>query len=179
MTPTKRKRTKAKKRKAAPVETAKPEVEKKPPGRPKVQLDAAQIEALAKINCTHAEIAAVMKCSTDTIARHFADDIRAARQMGKTSLRRAMWKSALGGSVPMMTWLSKQELGMKDQSKVQTQDIKPRVVSYMPDNRRDPQKRARAGMPTEEQERAAAAESDNDVPFEKLPDDIVDGDDAS
>lgn len=74
------------------------------------------------------EIAAVMRCSVDTLENRFSDIIKEAKEEGKTSLRRYMWKAVEGGSVTMMIWLSKQLLDMKDKIETdQKQDIK---VSY-------------------------------------------------
>jgi len=83
-------------------------------GRPRLNLDKTQIETLARINCTHEEIAAVMGCSVDTISRNYAELINKARLNGKTSLRRAQWKKALSGNTGMLIWLGKQELGQSD-----------------------------------------------------------------
>ncbi len=83
-------------------------------GRPKLQLNEEQIIALAKIHCTMEEIAAVMGCSISTLQRNFDMAIKKGKEQGKTSLRRYMWKAAEKGSVPMMIWLSKQILDMRE-----------------------------------------------------------------
>ena len=87
---------------------------KKRAGRPPLKLDKQQIIALAEIHCTMKEIAAVMKCSVDTLERNYADVIKEAKEVGKTSLRRYMWKGAEKGNVTMQIWLSKQLLGMHE-----------------------------------------------------------------
>ncbi len=83
-------------------------------GRKKADIDAEQVEGLAKIGCTASEIAAVMDVNCSTITRRFAKELDKGREQGKMSLRRAMWKSALGGNTTMQIWLSKNALGFAD-----------------------------------------------------------------
>lgn len=83
-------------------------------GRPLLKLDENQITELARIHCTMKEIAAVMKCSVDTLENRFSEIIKVGKEEGKTSLRRHMWKAACSGSVTMMIWLSKNLLGMRE-----------------------------------------------------------------
>jgi AraC-like DNA-binding protein len=82
-----------------------------------------QLDQLARIHCTYEEIAAVLGCSTDTLARRFAERIEKGREEGKMSLRRVQFRAALLGSTTMMIWLGKQHLGQADQSKVQVGDL--------------------------------------------------------
>jgi hypothetical protein len=96
---------------------------KRKPGRRPLAINLRQLDALAKIHCTHEEIAAVLGCSTDTLARRYAERIEKAREEGKMSLRRAQYKAALSGNATMMIWLGKQYLGQADQSKVQVGDL--------------------------------------------------------
>jgi len=92
-------------------------------GRPRLAIDLRQLDQLARIHCTHEEIAAVLACSTDTLARRFAERIEKGREEGKMSLRRAQFKAALSGNATMMIWLGKQHLGQADQSKIQVGDL--------------------------------------------------------
>ena len=82
--------------------------------RPKKKIDTKQVETLARIQCTMKEIAAVCQCSVATLERRFADAIKEAQESGRSSLRRAQWKSALGGNTTMQIWLGKQHLGQRD-----------------------------------------------------------------
>jgi hypothetical protein len=84
-------------------------------GRPRANVDDRQVLELAKIGCTMAEIAAVVGTSVDTLERRFAETIRAGREMGRSSLRRAQWKLALSGNASMLMFLGKFYLGQKDE----------------------------------------------------------------
>jgi hypothetical protein len=83
-------------------------------GRPLAVIDPAQVEALARIHCTHAEIAAVLGCHKDTITNRFSDLIEKGKEEGRASLRRQQWKLATAGNATMCIWLGKQLLGQQD-----------------------------------------------------------------
>lgn len=97
----------APKRKAPPLKTG-------TPGRPKLDIDPAQVEALARIDCTTAEIASVIGCSPDTLERRFAAAIEKGRNDGKASIRRMQYKAAMSGNPTMLIWLGKIQLGQKE-----------------------------------------------------------------
>lgn len=69
-------------------------------GRPKKEVDTSILLELAKINCTVKEMAAVLKCSEDTLARR--DDLRSVieegREHGKMSVRRMLWNNGEKGN---------------------------------------------------------------------------------
>lgn len=72
-------------------------------GRPKKIIDLKQVEALAMIQCTDEEIAAVLDVDIRTITRKkeqkrssFVQAYKRGKQKGKTSLRRLQWKAAQG-----------------------------------------------------------------------------------
>lgn len=94
-------------------------------------LDEEQIIELAKIQCTNEEIAAVMKCSADTIERRFAGVIKEARKAGRSSLRRYMWLNAKKGNSIMQIWLSKQLLGMREPKNDDNQEIANQIVKII------------------------------------------------
>ena len=75
--------------------------------RPKLEIDEDQVRKLALIQCTMNEIAAVMKCSVDTLERRFADIIKEGREQGTMSLKRKQYEVAMGGNVTMLIWLGK------------------------------------------------------------------------
>ncbi len=89
-------------------------------GRPKLEIDEGLVEKLAMIHCTHEEIAAVVGCSTDTIADRFSDLIKKARGQGEASLRRRQYKAAEEGNITMLIWLGKQHLGQSDKREITT-----------------------------------------------------------
>ena len=91
-------------------------------GRPKILLDVKKIAELSKLQCTLEEIAAVMGVHRTTLIRNYAQIIDDNREVGKSSLRRAMWKKALNkDNTNMQIFLSKNVLGMKE--KVETQSL--------------------------------------------------------
>lgn len=77
-------------------------------------IDPDQVVKLAAINCSYAEIAAVLGCDPSTLTRRFAQAIEKGRDQGRSSLKRKMWETAMQGNVVMMIWLSKQMLGYKE-----------------------------------------------------------------
>ena len=87
-------------------------------GRPLAVIDGAKVEALARIHCTTAEIAAVLGCSPDTLERRFAALLKKGREEGRASLRRSQWKLANEGNATMCIWLGKQLLGQKDRHEI-------------------------------------------------------------
>ena len=91
-------------------------------GRPKILLDVKKIAELSKLQCTLEEIAAVMGVHRATLMRNYAQIIDDNREVGKTSLRRSMWKKALNkDNTNMQIWLSKNVLGYKD--KIESKNI--------------------------------------------------------
>lgn len=87
----------------------------------------ATIEAAAKIHCTGEEIAAMMGVNYETLDRRIKEEkqmltveyLKKHASTGKASLRRMQWKSAEAGSVPMLIWLGKQNLGQTDKQETQ------------------------------------------------------------
>lgn len=97
--------------------------------RPKKELDEEQIRELARIQCTNKEIAAVMKCSTDTIERNYAAIVNEEREAGKKSLRRAQWDKAVkDGNATMLIWLGKHYLGQKDELAITSEEPQVRTL---------------------------------------------------
>jgi hypothetical protein len=94
-------------------------------GRPKKNINWKRFNALCQIQCTEAEIAAVLDISVDTIERAvlrdkgvgFAEYYEEKRHGGRMSLRRKQFELALLGNPTMLIWLGKQYL---EQSEKQT-----------------------------------------------------------
>ena len=89
-------------------------------GRPKKDLDEDVIAKLSQIGCTQEEIGSVVGISARTLQRRFSDLVEENKNIGKASLRKRMWASALKGNPNMMIWLSKNYLGMKDRTVQET-----------------------------------------------------------
>jgi len=82
--------------------------------RPRKVIDERQVEALASIMCTNAEIAAVLDCSSDTLERRFTAVLEKGRLKGKQSLRRKQYQLAMDGNATLLIWLGKQHLGQSE-----------------------------------------------------------------
>ncbi len=68
----------------------------------KIELDHDQVEALARIGCTMAEMAAFFKCSVSTLEINYHEPILRGRDASKASVRRMMWKHGeLGNSTAL------------------------------------------------------------------------------
>lgn len=87
-------------------------------GRPLVNIDPKQVESLAALGCTQAEIAAVLGGSQQTIAGRFRLEFAKGREKLKTSLRMKQREVALAGNVTMLIFLGKQYLGQSDKTEV-------------------------------------------------------------
>lgn len=100
-------------------------------GRPKLNIDPELVQRLASIQCTNSEIAAVCKCSTDTIEIRFSAELAKGREEGKKTLREGLWELAKRGNLGALIWLSKQHLGMSEKIE-EKQEIKghQEVVVY-------------------------------------------------
>jgi AraC-like DNA-binding protein len=98
-------------------------VAKRRPGRPRKVVNVRQVEKLAAIMCSHAEIATVVGCSEDTLTRRFADAIKKGREQAGQSLKKAQFKLALGGNPTMLIWLGKQYLGQRDRQVVEVSEL--------------------------------------------------------
>lgn len=84
--------------------------------RPRKEIDYTQARRLAEIQCTINEIAHVLGVSDTKLKRdaEFREVYDAAREKGRTSLRRMQWNRAKNGSTAMLIWLGKQYLGQTD-----------------------------------------------------------------
>lgn len=94
-------------------------------GRPKSQIDEEQVRALAEIQCSYEEIAAVLKTTRQTLQNRFREVVEDGWKAGKTGIRREQMKLAMGGNVTMLIWLGKQFLGQAD--KVENENVNHNV----------------------------------------------------
>lgn len=83
-------------------------------GRPLKKIDPDQVRRLAMINCSYAEIAAVVGCDQSLLTKRFSQVIRDGHEQGKSSLKRMMWEACTKGNTSMLIFLSKQMLGYSD-----------------------------------------------------------------
>ena len=102
------------------INKAKNTVKPKSIGRPNKKVDEKVIANLSQIGCTQEEIGSVVGISARTLQRRFSDLVEDNKNIGKASLRKRMWSSALKGNPNMMIWLSKNYLGMKDRTVQET-----------------------------------------------------------
>jgi len=82
--------------------------------RPKKDIDPEQVRKLAAIDCSYAEIAAVLNCDPKTLTNRFSQVIKKGREEGCASLKRKQFELAQAGNPAMLIWLGKQRLGQKE-----------------------------------------------------------------
>jgi len=114
-------------------------------GKPPLkEIDWSQFEKLCALHCTLEEITAFFEISDDTIERackrhykkSFAEISREKRGLGKLSLRRKMYETAMRGDKTLMIWLSKNYMGMTD--KLETnQQIEQKTINLSYDIKKD------------------------------------------
>jgi len=87
--------------------------------RPRKKIDEELLKELAMIQCTQEEMASILKCSVDTLQRRYSDVLAEARENGKMSLKRAMYRKAVvEGNPTMQIWLSKNWLRYSDKTEI-------------------------------------------------------------
>jgi hypothetical protein len=87
--------------------------------RPRVKIDLGELEKLATLQCTEAEIAGFLGISLRTLQRRlhvakFREAVDGARAKGRVSVRRALFRLANNGNVAAAIFLSKNLLGYRD-----------------------------------------------------------------
>lgn len=86
-----------------------------PKGRPPKDIDVETLRKLAAMQCTTSEIAAFLDVDLNTITLHFSEEIAKNKELGKSSLRRAQYKTAITSENPtMQIWLGKNWLNQTD-----------------------------------------------------------------
>ena len=84
-------------------------------GRPRKEVDTSILHKLCEVQCTVKEMAYILGVSTDTLNRHYADEITVGKTLGKVALRRAQWRNAIEkNNVTMQIWLGKNILNQTD-----------------------------------------------------------------
>ena len=105
------------------------QVKKRSVGRPKTNLDLADLEKICRLNCTMPEIAAFFDIPLRTLEDKYTNDeavrrsIDKGRNQGKLSLRRKQLQILDETNNPTMAiWLGKQLLGQREKHDVVTED---------------------------------------------------------
>ena len=105
------------------------QVKKRSVGRPKTNLDLADLEKICRLNCTMPEIAAFFDIPLRTLEDKYTNDeavrrsIDKGRNQGKLSLRRKQLQIIDETNNPTMAiWLGKQLLGQRDKHDIVTED---------------------------------------------------------
>ena len=95
-------------------------------GRPRKEIDKAEFEKLCTIQCTLDEICGWFDVSKKTLEawcrRTYGDTFSTVfnqkRGIGKISLRRAQYQSAMGGNSALLIWLGRNWLGQTDKVEI-------------------------------------------------------------
>ena len=105
------------------------QVKKRSVGRPKTNLDLADLEKICRLNCTMPEIAAFFDIPLRTLEDKYTNDeavrrsIDKGRNQGKLSLRRKQLQILDETNNPTMAiLLGKQLLGQRDKHDIVTED---------------------------------------------------------
>lgn len=96
--------------------------------RPKIEINADQVEKLAAMQCTNEEIADVFSCHVDTITRRFADALQRGRSMGKMTMKRKLFEKVQDGELGALIWWGKNFAGMSDKTEVENRNTNFNVV---------------------------------------------------
>ena len=86
-------------------------------GRPRVEIDAEQVETLAEFGCTILEIAKFCKCDESTIRKRFKAEVESGKQKQKIKLRQIQFKLA-ENSAAMAIFLGKNILNQTDRQSI-------------------------------------------------------------
>jgi hypothetical protein len=95
-------------------------------GRPFKTIDLEQLNKLIGLQCTGEEVASYFNIDYDTLNRivqdeysmSYSDYYKQKKGMGKVSLRRAQYQSAMDGNITMQIWLGKNWLGQSDKQEI-------------------------------------------------------------
>ena len=90
--------------------------------RPKLNIDADEVQKLASFGCTNTEIAEFFNCSEATIRQGYFEYLTKGRSMKKIRLRQIQWKIAESGNSTMAIWLGKNILGQSDNGMMEDDD---------------------------------------------------------
>lgn len=89
-------------------------------GRPLKEIDGTQVEKLARMLCSQADIGKLLGCDQKTISNRFSSEYTRGRELGKKHLRRHLWKAVRKGSAPVMLAMAQKYLGFADKVQIET-----------------------------------------------------------
>tara|TARA_R110002012_G_scaffold262490_2_gene444778 strand:+ start:821 stop:1201 length:381 start_codon:yes stop_codon:yes gene_type:complete len=87
--------------------------------RPKLDIDADEVEMLASFGCSTIEIARLNNCDESTVRLRFKDELERGRESMKIKLRQLQWKQAENGNTSLLIFLGKQYLGQSDRNELE------------------------------------------------------------
>jgi transposase len=97
-------------------------------GRPKAELNEAEVARLAFSGASHRDIAMMMGVHHKTIANRFKKVIDLERAKRRMMIRQMQLKAAAGGAVAMLIWLGKVELDQTEQQVEKQADVEVEIV---------------------------------------------------
>jgi len=89
--------------------------------RPRIQIDPKQVEAFTRLGSPASEISDFLGVSESAIHRKLPKQVAKSRAVRRMKLREFQWNQAKDGSVPMLIFLGKEELGQGQEAK-ETED---------------------------------------------------------
>lgn len=95
--------------------------------RPKLDIDAEQVQKLAKFGASNVAIADFFGCSEATIRQGFFESLAKGRAERKITLHQRQYEAADSGNIAMLIWLGKQDLGQSE--KIETKNETTTLVS--------------------------------------------------
>ena len=104
-------------------------------GRKLIEIDPKLVYKLAKLHCTHTEIADLLGCSVDTLDNRYGDLIAKGKSETKQSLRDKQIEMALSGNVPLLIFLGKVMLGQIEPAVDEMKQIKEILIRIDPSRR--------------------------------------------
>lgn len=98
-----------------------------PQTKPKLDIDAEQVQKLAKYGVSNVAIADFFGCSESTIRGRFCESLAKGRAERKITLHQRQYEAADNGNIAMLIWLGKQDLGQSE--KIETKNETTTLVS--------------------------------------------------
>lgn len=89
--------------------------------KPLLDIDAAQVEKLARYGCSNVTIADFFGCSEATIRGRFCEAVAKGRANRRITLHQRQFEAADNGNIAMLIWLGKQDLGQSDKVEQRTE----------------------------------------------------------